>query len=102
MSGSETSLMSTVNQLHPELAKHIDLDSLLPYMNRHNLLTSSEKYYLSIESYSPVKKINFLLRYLESKGDIAVKKFIQAIKEEPSHLGHKHLCTVFEKKCILK
>jgi len=36
--------------------------------------------------------VDHLLHYLESTGDEGVKKFITAIEEEPSHLGHKHLC----------
>ena len=83
-------------RLHPELQKHIDFVSLMPYLNRHEVLTENERHSLNDEKGTPAMKVNLLLGYLEKKNDENVNDFVRALHEEVTHTGHKELCKLLE------
>ena len=70
--------------------------SLIPYLNKYGILTSEERFHLNNSSKSPSEKINYLLQYLEHKGEETVQKFLKALKDERDHSGHVELCRLLK------
>jgi len=83
-------------RLHPELQKHIDFASLMPYLNRHEILTENERHTLNDEKSTPALKVALLLGYLEKKNSENVDDFVRALHEEGTHTGHKELCKLLQ------
>jgi len=94
------SSMDIIYQLNPQMIKYINLVSLVPYLNKHGILTSEERFYLSSSHKSPTEKVNHLLQYLESKGEDTVQKFLLALKEEKEHSGHIELCRLLKQNGV--
>ena len=92
--------MDIMYQLNPQMNKYINMVSLFPYLNKYGILTSEERFYLSNNSKSPSEKVNYLLQYLERKGDETVQKFLQALKEEREHSGHAELCKLLKQRGV--
>ena len=95
-----STIMDTLWQLHPEMIRYIKLNCLFPYLNRHKILTRDERFFFTDSSKSPYDKITKLLQILDSKDDGTVLKFLQALKEETEHTGHKNLCALITQKGI--
>ena len=75
----------------PELVRLINLPELVPYLNRHELLTNRENEILQ-NSLCPLHdRVLNLLRFIEKKGPDGYEKFLQALKEETSHMGHRQV-----------
>ena len=94
---------STLNillRLNPELVKYIDFVTLLPYLNKHQILTPGERHFLNDDGKQHEKRVSNLLEYLEKKNEEAVDDFVRAISEEPNHKGHKELCQLLKKEGI--
>ena len=94
------SLMDIIYQLNPQMIKYINMVSLIPYLNKYGILTSHERFYLNNNHKSPTEKVNYLLQYLESKGEETVKKFLQALKEASEHSGHTELCRLLRERGV--
>ena len=92
--------MDIIYQLNPQMNKYINMVSLIPYLNKHGILTSDERFYLNNSSKSPSEKVTFLLQYLERKGEETVQKFLQALKEEREHSGHTELCRLLKQRGV--
>lgn len=88
--------MDIIYQLNPQMNKYINMVSLIPYLNKYGILTSEERFYLNNNSKSPTEKVNYLLQYLEHKGEETVQKFLQALKDEREHSGHVELCRLLK------
>lgn len=95
-----TVLMSTLRRLHPQLNKYTNLDCLVPFLNKYEILTDDDRWFLNSDSISPKQKIKNLLNSLNSKADESVHKFVLALKEEPEHSGHKELCNLIAQNLI--
>lgn len=92
--------MDIIYQLNPQMNKYINMVSLVPYLNKYGILTSEERFYLNSNSKSPTEKVNYLLQYLESKGEETIKKFLQALKEASEHTGHIELCRLLRERGV--
>ena len=94
------STMDIIYKLNPQMIKYINLVSLVPYLNKHGILTSEERFHLSSSHKSPTEKVNYLLQYLESKGEDTVQKFLLALKDEKEHSGHAELCKLLKQNGV--
>ena len=94
------SLMDIIYQLNPQMIKYINMVSLIPFLNKYGILTSEERFYLNNNHKSPTEKVNYLLQYLESKGEETVKNFLKALKEASEHSGHTELCRLLREKGV--
>jgi len=75
-------------QLNPEISMYINLDCLVPYLNRFTILTRIERSFLSNPLKSPNEKIAYLLDALEGKDANSVNNFLTALRQEKEHTGH--------------
>ena len=82
---------------HPDIEQHLDLPALIPQLNAHHLLTPGQAEHLSNEYYSHSQRVVKLLEYIQKKGLEGYKRFLQAIEEETTHIGHKELYAVLAK-----
>ena len=94
------SVMDVLYQLNPELNQYINMSSLIPYMNKHKILTRKERFYLNDDSICPSDKVTYLLSYLEGKDLGTVNNFVKALKEENEHSGHALLCSMLIQKGV--
>ena len=73
----------------------LNLTSLIPVLNKHNLLASDDNYHLLNYLISPLERANVLLyKILPSKGPGAFKTFITCLQEETEHIGHQELAKI--------
>jgi len=84
-----------LRHFQPTLVKYINLSALLPYLNKHLLLTDNENDILSNPSMPHRSRVQKLLQFMEAKGEKGFQLFLEAISEEPEHLGHKDLTEMF-------
>jgi len=75
----------------PELIQWISLSELLPYLNRHELLTRPENEVLLNSAVTHHDRVLKLLSFIEKKGPSGYEKFLEALEDETSHLGHKEV-----------
>ena len=92
--------MDVLYQLNPELNEYINMSSLVPYMNKHEILTKNERFYLNDNSKSPSDKVSYLLSYLEGEDPATVNNFLRALREEKEHSGHALLCSLLVQKGV--
>ena len=92
--------MKILLRLNPELNKYIDFVTLLPYLNKYEILTTEERRFLNDDRNQQVKRVSNLLEYLEKKNDETINAFVRAMNEETSHNGHKELCRLLKTKGI--
>ena len=70
----------------------MDLITLVPILNNHNLLTSADNDYLMNNLISSLKRANRLVSsILPSKGPHAFTLFFECLKKEKEHMGHQEL-----------
>ena len=79
----------------PELAQYIHLETLLPHLNHHYLLTDDENEVLLNLALTQRVRVLKLLQFMESKGPDGFQKFLKAIADEPEHMGHRELTKLF-------
>jgi len=84
--------------LHPEILKYIDFVSLMPYLNRYEVLTPNERE--SMERSTNVVKVNLFLEYLSKKSDETINDFVRALHQELTHTGHKELIQILHDRGI--
>ena len=65
------------------------MDTLLPYLEVHCLVTSDEEYHLKSEQHSPFKKSQMLKDYLRHKGPGSLQMFLCCLNLAHEHMGHK-------------
>ena len=70
---------------------YVNMVSLLPYLQQHQLVTRDQEHHLSIEVHSPVKKAELLLSYLKAKGDGSLQKILCCLNLADEHTGHKDI-----------
>ena len=81
----------------------IQLDYLLPELQKRKLVTDFEFQQLSDESSTSEEKNRFLMNIIESKGgEKSFNLFIQALEAEQWHTKHKYLAKVLrDAKAVL-
>lgn len=95
------SVMDVLYQLNPELNEHINMNSLIPYMNKYKVLMKNERFYLNDPSKYPSDKVTYLLNVLDTKDDKTVNNFLKALREEKQHPGHSKLCSLLAQRGII-
>ena len=85
---------NVLKKQQPELIRLINLPELVPYLNRHELLTNRENDILQNSLVPHHDRVLNLLRIIEKKGRDGYEKFLQALKEETSHLGHRQVVNI--------
>ena len=80
-----------LNTHQPLMVKRLKLLSLVPYLNRYHLLTEDESEQLQNNHLTENDRIMKLISLLKRKGLEGYQKFLQALEEEPEHLGHKEV-----------
>ena len=74
----------------------LDIDALLPLLNKYQLLTQANMYDLKNPLIAPTERANLLVyRILPSKGLGAFTLFVKCLQEEKEHLGHQTLTQLF-------
>lgn len=96
----DDTVIELLHQLNPEINRYINLECLLPYLNRHGILNKTERFHfnMNMTSKSQNERVTYLLQVLDSKDGGTVLKFVQALKEEPDHTGHKKLCSLLAQR----
>lgn len=75
-----------------DIVQLVDLNTLVPILLKYGLLTSEESEVLySDKLLTRSERKRKLAEYMASKGDRSPDLFLQALKEEPEHLGHQDL-----------
>ena len=78
----------------------LNFPSLVPVLNKYQLLTQTDNYTLINPLIPPEEKANALLYImLPSKGQRAYELFVKCLQEETEHLGHQELARKLHEKC---
>ena len=80
-----------LNSIAPYVTSLVNLGALVPYLQKHQLLTDEEESYLSNMLYSSNTRAQMLLRYLKHKGDGSLQMFLCSLNSAHEHKGHKEL-----------
>ena len=74
----------------------LDIDALLPLLNKYQLLTQANMYDLKNRLIAPTERANLLVYHiLPSKGPGAFTLFVKCLQEEKEHKGHQTLARLF-------
>ena len=98
----DQSIMEIINTLHPELERFIKIDELLPFLNRHKVLTRNDREQLGPQSSTtPTMKTRQLLSILDSIGPVGEENFVKALFESSNDVsGHKHLIELLQSEGV--
>ena len=74
----------------------LDLDTLIPNLNKYHLLTKANMYDLKNRLVPLTERANALVyQILPSKGPGAFTLFVKCLQEEKEHMGHQTLAKLF-------
>ena len=74
----------------------LDLNTLIPLLNKHGLLTRENLYVLKNQKIPSMERANALVYHiLPSKGPGAFTLFVKCLEEEKEHMGHQKLVRLF-------
>ena len=76
---------------HDRLINCLNVNALLPHLDRKRLLTPSENEILYSMRTTPIEQASYLLRILPGKGENGFKLFLECLRDEKDHLGHEDL-----------
>ena len=65
------------------------MESLIPHLFTHQMLTDSEAYVCQYQSTPPSQRAQELLKYLRHKGSGVLQKLLCCLKKDAEHSGHK-------------
>ena len=82
-----------LDRLATTVSSSINLNELMPFLQKHGLVTNDENYHLTSTATAPGEAAQLLLRILKSKGDGTLQKFLCSLNSETQHLGHKYIAT---------
>ena len=72
------------------------MDTLVPLLNKYQLLTQANMYDLKNRLINPTERANLLVYHiLPSKGPRAFTLFVKCLQEEKDHMGHQTLARLF-------
>ena len=69
----------------------INLSALVPHLKSKLLLSREEEDVMTNNLYTRQDRVTKLLQFIPNKGRQGCLLFLQAIKEEDTHVGHKEL-----------
>ena len=67
------------------------MESLLPFLQQHRLITRDEIHHLTLVFYSSGVKAQKLLDYLKTKGADTLQRVLCSLKSADEHTGHKEV-----------
>ena len=74
----------------------LDFDTLIPKLNKYQLLTQTNMYDLKNQLVPPIERAYALVyQILPSKGPRAYTLFVKCLQEEKEHMGHQTLSQLF-------
>ena len=79
------------NSIAPDFVVLIHIETLFPFLQKHNLVSKVEEYYSMNIIYSPTERARMLLGYLKRKGDECLQKVLCCLNLADKHIGHKEL-----------
>ncbi len=82
---------SFLRHYQPKLVECINLEALVPHLNRLLVLTDHENEILLNQHFTHRQRLLHLLERMEHKGDTGLLRFLEALAAERSHLGHQDL-----------
>ena len=85
-----------LNSIAPHL-RDVDIETLLPYLQQHLLVTRHEEHHLTSNMYSPDEKSQMLLGYLKHKGCESLQKFLCSLNLAHDHIGHEGIADKLKK-----
>jgi len=88
-------LSRAIERCHPVITDHVEFETLIPFLNEHEIFTRSEMEYFNNRYYSNAEKVNKLIEWLPKKDENGIHNFVRALNEAHKHSGHstilKHL-----------
>ena len=78
------------NSIAPDLLD-VNMMTLLPYLQKHHLVTRDEEHRLTSMLYSSVVKSQMFLGYLQHKGRESLQKFLCSLNLARDHIGHERI-----------
>lgn len=91
----DKSIVNIVDK-NPGLHKLINIQELLSFLIKYELLTRDEREHLELNSITNTKKIQCLLSKLESKGRAGQENFVKALYESSKEEGNTGHCEIIE------
>ena len=82
-----------LDQLAPTISSSVNLNELMPFLQKHGLITDDENYHLTSTATARGEAAQLLLHILKYKGDGTLQKFLCSLNSETQHLGHKDIAT---------
>ena len=79
--------MEVIDELYPKLQEHINVQCLLSYLHKYNVLDSNENQRLMLIILTPIEKAQKLLEMLRSKSPEGQENFVKALYESSQELG---------------
>ena len=80
-----------LNSIAPDFTAKVNMDTLLPYLQKHLLVTRDEEYCLSNIMYRSSKKAQMLLGYLKTKKHGSLQLILCCLNSAHEHIGHKEV-----------
>ena len=91
-----------LNWITPNFTAHGNMKTLLPYLQKHKLITNTEEYHLKNIMHSPDEINQMLLSYLKKKGDESLQKFLCCLNLAHEHIGHKEVADELKRAMLTK
>jgi len=82
-----------LNHIAVDFTKLIDVDTLLPYLLKHQMLTDEEVDSCRSSLTNQTEKTKKLLQLLKQKGKKSLQKLLCCLTNETTHLGHRNVAT---------
>ena len=79
----------------------MNVNAVIPYLNKHDLVTRQEYEILLNDVITTDEKINKLVSWLPTKGPNALERFITCLNESGSGTGHNILARKIERAAIV-
>ena len=80
-------LSNAITKLHPIIKKHINFETLVPFLNSRAIFTDDEMDVLINASYK-AEKVNKLITSLPTKDKDGIYNFVKALNDAHEHSGH--------------
>ena len=89
-----TDLKAALDNHMPSIVEKINLQALIPYLISHGLLTEHERQLLRNSYLTECQRKQELISIIQSKGPEGCRMFLEAVSQEPEHLGHREIVTI--------
>ncbi len=80
-----------LDYLMPQLMQYMNPQALLPYLQRHRLVTGEDVDYICNPLRTDLERRQRIVAKAPYRDPDAFDRFVQCLEEEPQHTGHKYL-----------